>query len=111
MIQNRNIILLIVIIISNTIVAQVPFKKHILDQNTWGAGGFFCTDIESDGNMDILAAGLQSNQIICLRTMAPIQFPGRKDYPEIVLSVSTGPQLLTSIKLLKLINGLIIRQE
>lgn len=48
----------------NYLIAQPTFNKHIIDNNTHGSGGLYSCDLDDDGDMDILAAGLQDNRIL-----------------------------------------------
>lgn len=47
--------------------AQVTFHKRVISSNTQGAGSIYSCDIDADGDLDVLAAGLQDNQIILFR--------------------------------------------
>ncbi|MBU1099514.1 MAG: T9SS type A sorting domain-containing protein [Bacteroidetes bacterium] len=55
--------------------AQVTFQKRTISSNTHGAGSVYSCDIDADGDLDVLAAGLVDNQIILFENNGD-QIPG-----------------------------------
>jgi hypothetical protein len=47
--------------------AQVQFVEHTIDNNVHGTGGIYACDIDRDGDIDVLGASLEDNQIILWR--------------------------------------------
>jgi hypothetical protein len=62
--MKKKYFLLIIVININCLFGQVSFQKHIISSNTQGAGCLYTSDIDGDGDLDILAAGLQESKII-----------------------------------------------
>ena len=64
---SRSFMTVIVVLFCINLSAQVQFVEHEIDTNTHGVGGIYCCDVDSDGDMDVLAASLEDNQILWFR--------------------------------------------
>jgi hypothetical protein len=56
--------------------AQIDFTEHTIDNNTHGTGGIHCSDVDGDGNPDVLAASLEDNQVVYWQNLggSPIEW-------------------------------------
>jgi len=43
--------------------SQIEFIEHAIDTDTHGTGGIYACDIDGDGDVDVLGAGLEDNRI------------------------------------------------
>jgi len=57
-----------VILISNLLIAQeINLTEHLIHNNTQGTGSVYASDLDGDGDLDVLAASLQDNEIVWWR--------------------------------------------
>jgi len=54
----------VVLIVVATNLAQINFPEYNVDNNTYGTGGIFVSDLDGDDDLDALAASLADNQIL-----------------------------------------------